>query len=125
MIRILFFSVMFLCLGLTSSFLPKGTSRATVKEGQKIEIIFNRTLTFGSLASIKQMLLDKKIRLDYRSLEFDERGYLTSISFQVRFPDGFSGSAENNHLTQKSKFGFIREYSTLPEKVPLVTGDLE
>jgi hypothetical protein len=114
-IRIL---LIFLPLVILTSFVHKQDQK------ENVEVVFNRTLKFDDLVSIKNELADKGITLEYKKLEFDENGGLITIYFKVDCNDGFKGSAGKSHLTNQSKIGFYRNYLE-SSKEPFGTGDLE
>lgn len=103
-----------------SSFTPP---KDEAREPSRIEVVFNRQLTFDDVVQIKQGLLLKGITLKYNKLSFDNDGKLTAIDFSVDCNDGVSGGAEEEHLTTDSRVGFYRDYSKTAE-IKFATGNL-
>jgi hypothetical protein len=92
------------------------------QKNDRIEVIFNRKTTFEQLVKIQSDLKNQNIDLKFSKLRFDETDGLLDIKFQVDCNDGFSGSAEDNNLSNQSRFGFYRDYSS--KKSPFGTGEL-
>lgn len=90
---------------------------------KRIEVVFNRQLDFNDLVKIKMDLSQKGITINYNSLVFDESGHLEAIRFFVDCHDGFSGSAGDVNLSNKSRVGFYRDY-TPGTKLPFGTGGI-
>ncbi|HRI21831.1 MAG TPA: hypothetical protein PLA68_12800 [Panacibacter sp.] len=88
---------------------------------QRIEIIFNHHLIFNDLVKIKLDVSEQGIVLNYKKLGFDDNGKLISIDFFVDCKDGFSGNASSDKVTDRSHFGFYRDY-TKNSKFPFGTG---
>jgi hypothetical protein len=89
----------------------------------RIEVIFNRKTTFEQLVKIQTDLKNQNIDLKFSKLQFDETDGLFDIKFQVECNDGFSGGAEYYNLSNQTKFGFYRDYTS--KKSPFGTGELQ
>lgn len=77
----------------------------------KVEIVFNASMTLAVLEKIKAGLKKEKIDLDFEKLEFNPfDGKLSFIKFHVDCHDGFKGSAEYP-ISNNKKIGFYRDYS--------------
>ncbi|MBW3129185.1 hypothetical protein [Hymenobacter profundi] len=98
--------------------------KAPTTESSRIEVIFNRQLTFDDVVQIKQRLLLRGITLRYNKLSFDDNGKLTAIDFHVDCNDGISGSAEESNLTNDTRMGFYRDYSDTA-KIKFATGNFK
>jgi hypothetical protein len=88
-----------------------------------VVVVFSPTLKFNDLLKIKHDVAEKGITLDFRNLEFDEKGCLKGIDFVVDCNDGNKGSAKNLSLTGNDRFGFCRRYSN-KSKIFFATGSL-
>jgi N-acetylmuramoyl-L-alanine amidase len=76
----------------------------------KVEIIFDPSMTLAVLEKIKAGLKKGKIDLNFEKLEFDSAdGKLSFIKFSVDCNDGFKGSAGLS-LSKDKKIGFYRDY---------------
>jgi hypothetical protein len=76
----------------------------------KVEIIFDPSMTLAVLEKIKAGLKKGKIDLNFEKLEFDSAdGKLSFIKFSVDCNDGFKGSAGFS-LSKDKKIGFYRDY---------------
>ncbi|MEO6683150.1 MAG: hypothetical protein ABIN48_10035 [Ginsengibacter sp.] len=106
----------------TSSFTNK-LNKNQFLEKSKIEVVFNRQTGFVELVMIKADLEKKHIILNYKKIEFDNKGELIALSFSVDCQDGFSGSASTQELKNDVPFGFYRDYSK-DTKSPFGTGGL-
>ena len=103
-------AVLAVTLLIASSF-HENTDKGTVDDKKpRIEIFFNSGTGFTELTMIKAHLETKGILLDYKKIEYNNKGELISISFFVDCRDGFSGSASTDNL-KASPFGFYRDYS--------------
>lgn len=89
----------------------------------KVAVFFSHKTTFAQLATIKQDLLTDGITINYDRLEFDQSGKLLKISFHVNCQDGVADSATNDHLTDDSFFGFVRDFTPGVAK-PLRMGNI-
>lgn len=77
----------------------------------KVEIIFDPSMTLTVLEKIKAGLKKEKIDLDFEKLEFNPvDGKLSFIKFHVDCHDGFKGSAEYP-ISNNKKIGFYRDYN--------------
>jgi uncharacterized protein YxeA len=95
----------------SSSFKTNTKVEKLSNDKTKVEVIFNHQLDFNDIVKIKLDLSQKGIVINYKMLAFDENGKLKSINFFVDCNDGFSGSASESSLTNKSRIGFYRDYS--------------
>ncbi|MEY3576882.1 MAG: hypothetical protein RL394_465 [Bacteroidota bacterium] len=76
----------------------------------KVEIVFDASMTLAVLEKIKAGLKKGKIDLNFAKLEFDPvDGKLSFIKFSVDCNDGFKGSA-GLPLSKDKKIGFYRDY---------------
>lgn len=76
----------------------------------KVEIVFNASMTLAVLEKIKAGLKKEKIDLDFEKLEFNPfDGKLSFIKFHLDCHDGFKGSAEYP-ISNNKKIGFYRDY---------------
>ncbi len=85
------------------------TAQASITE-QKIEVLFNSTLTMENLEIIQADMATQNIDLQYESLTFSKAGKLESISFKVDYNDGSFGTASSRKLSPKSRMGFRRVF---------------
>lgn len=115
-----------LCLACLIIFSMPTTSAqlSLIEDGARIEVNFNSTLAAKDLEKIKADLATRGIEVNYTLVNYNKKGYLRGIAFEVKTEDDFSGTASHNRLTQKSRFGFFRDYR---EGVTAVfgTGSLE
>ena len=105
-IKILLFSLI-VCLFACGS----SKNDSVIAQDDRLEVTFNRQMTFEDLSEIKDQLAKKDILIEYKSLEFDENGGLSSLKFDVDCKDGFKGGASNNRIYNDTKWGFFRDYS--------------
>lgn len=80
---------------------------------EKIEVLFNSTLTMEDLETIQSKMAAQNIDLEYELLGFSKRGRLKNISFNVDFKDGSNGSASTGlrNLSRSSRMGFRKYYT--------------
>lgn len=96
--------------------------RSPLEWNDRVEVIFNRKMSFDELVGIRGDLKKKGIDLDFKELIFDKYQKLKTISFHVNCNDGFSGGAGTVTLGVKD-FGFFRDYDK-KVKVPFAVGNL-
>ena len=89
----------------------------------RVEIVFDRKMSFDDLVNIRRDLKKKGIDLEFKELSFDKYQKLEGISFQVDCNDGFSGASGVSILGRKD-FGFFRDY-TERVKVPFGVGNIK
>lgn len=82
---------------------------------KRVDAVFTTSLTLDSVVAIAEALEDEKIIVSYKSLEFNEQGYLESIECEVtnRVTET-GGSFEVKNLSTIDKnhsFGFYYDYS--------------
>ena len=81
----------------------------------KVEIIFDPSMTLAVLEKIKAGLKKEKIDLSFEKLEFNPvDGKLSFLKFHVDCHDGFKGSAEYP-ISNNKKIGFYRDYDPRAE----------
>jgi len=99
------------------------TEKVSKKEN-RIEVVFKSDFTIDSLVNIKNRLFKRNnIAINYRSLRFNKAGNLIEIEFSVNCNDGFKGTASIEELSNKPKFGFIRDYQST-NGIPFQIGGL-
>jgi hypothetical protein len=78
----------------------------------KVEIVFDPSMTLAELEKIKTGLRKEKIYLNFEKLAFNPvDGKLNFIKFHVDCQDGFKGSAEYP-ISNNKKVGFYRNYDS-------------
>lgn len=90
----------------------------------KVNAFFTNDLTLDQLTEVKNKLAENGIKIDYRSLDFDENGGLLGIACDVDCKDGFKGSFSIgmlNSINKDKRIGFVRNYSP-DTKTPFCTG---
>ena len=100
------FAIIFIII---SSF-KKSSEIQTLELKKNVLVIFNHTLTYNDIVTIKQDLSKKEIILTYRRLVFDENSKLQGISYEVRCGK-YGGGDDVDNLTNESRIGFYRDYS--------------
>lgn len=100
--------------------LMTGMSPKVTEVPDRVEVLFNNSMTIEYLVDIKKEMLDNNIILNYKSLDFDDEGYLKSIEISVDCADGYSGSAKTKNVNKKL-FGFYRDYSG---EIPFDIGEI-
>ena len=89
----------------------------------RVEIIFDASMTLAVLEKIKAGLKKEKIDLNFEKLEFDPTdGKLSFIKFSVDCHDGFKGSA-GLPISKDKKIGFYRDYDPRADS-PFGVGDI-
>lgn len=83
-----------------------------LKEDAYIEVYFSNKLEFNDLVKIKLDLSEKAIILNYKQLEFNEDGKLSSIQYKFT-ADKVGGSDGSNNTAEE--IGFIINTSTKPK----------
>lgn len=85
------------------------------KSIRRIDVRFSNHLTFDSLIVIKNDLKVKGITIDYKTISFDEKGYLMEISCHVKSnrsgESGGFGMGFLNTTNKDKKIGFFYDYS--------------
>lgn len=116
-----------ICVTLVSVFHATAQILSDLRRENRIEVIFNNKLDAKEVENIRNDLFQYGIILKYDYLDFDNKGKLVSIRFNVDCKDGFSGSTERTGLTKDSRFGFFRDYAAdaTVSKPPFGTGDIE
>lgn len=79
---------------------PKGYRKAHQ------EIIFQKTMSQGSLDRLKKDLAESDVKIDYEDLKFGPTGGLMAITFKVKDSSGREYTASSDELPTKGFFGF-------------------
>lgn len=86
---------------------------------ERIDAVFTHELTLDSLINISDNLAEHGIKVSYRSMAFDEKGFLTAIDCVVmdaKTQQGGSFSVENLDTSNRNhQFGFYFNYSKDPK----------
>ncbi|RYD81985.1 MAG: helix-turn-helix domain-containing protein [Sphingobacteriales bacterium] len=93
---------------------------------KSIEVGFTSNLNFDSLVTIYNIMRDKGITINYKSIVFDDNNNLMSLDCEVDCNDGMRGNFGSDNLQQGSKdarIGFRRDYNKNAEK-SFFTGNL-
>jgi transcriptional regulator with XRE-family HTH domain len=80
------------------------------KSIKRIEVRFTNVLTYDSLIVIKNIVEQNDIKMDYKTIEFDDNNRLKAISCKV-FTDNSGGSFYQLLTDSTSVGGFFRDYS--------------
>lgn len=82
---------------------------------QRIDVVFTNQLNLDSLLNIVEILKNENIVVNYRQMEFDKKGQLTSINCEVSkngsAPAGSFSVKNLNSVNKGNAFGFYYDYA--------------